>query len=415
MKRIYSSIDIGTDTIKLVVCELYNNRLNLLAASSVKSKGIKKGLIVNPNEATISIKKVFDDVEAMLGIKIKQVIASIPSYFAEFNIIKGKININEEEIITGNEIVEVLDNAMGSRNEVNREMVNILPIDFTLDGKTGIKDPKGLKGNILEVRAIMATAPSKMVYSIVGILNNLGIDIVDISFGSVGDIYTFNNSSLQDKIGCVINIGHETTTISLYNKGTIVKSSIICMGSKNITNDLAYMYKIDIDQAEKVKQKLALAHKKYASSSEYMDIVSNEYDSIMRINQLEASEVVMARINEILELSNKEINSLTSHEIEYIIITGGISNMPHFEYCIDDYFKNVAFIGNITIMGIRNNKYSSALGNILYFISKLELKGVKATMVEKQTSDEIGIPTKNGISISRESMIGKVFGYFFGQ
>ena len=89
--------------------------------------------------------------------------------------------------------------------------------------------------------------------------------------------------------------------------------------------------------------------------------------------------------------------------------------MPHFEYCLSEYFKEIAYIGSINVMGIRNNKYSVALGNIIHFVSKLNLKGVKATMVEKQSGEEIGIPTKNSINISSESMISKVFGYFFGQ
>ncbi len=174
------------------------------------------------------------------------------------------------------------------------------------------------------------------------------------------------------------------------------------------------MYKIGIEEANTLKEKFAFAHKKFASSNEYYELV-DENNEIVKINQLEASEIVMARINEILDLADKEINSLTSHKIEYIIVTGGMSNMPHFEYCLAEYFKDVAYVGNITIMGIRNNKYSVALGNILCFVSKLNLKGVKATMVEKQSGEEIGVPSKNSVSISSESMISKVFGYFFGQ
>ena len=80
MRRIYSSLDIGTDSIKLVVCELYKNRLNLLAASSIKSKGIKKGLITDIHEVTAGLQKVFNEVEAMLGIKIKKVIHQLKMF-----------------------------------------------------------------------------------------------------------------------------------------------------------------------------------------------------------------------------------------------------------------------------------------------------------------------------------------------
>ena len=95
MKRIYSSIDIGSDTIKVVVCELYKNKLNLLAASSVKSKGIKKGLITDFEQAERSIKQAFVEIEEMLGIQIKKVIASIPSYQVEFTMVTGEVHIEQ--------------------------------------------------------------------------------------------------------------------------------------------------------------------------------------------------------------------------------------------------------------------------------------------------------------------------------
>ena len=77
MKHVYTSVDIGSDSIKVVVCELFQNKLNLLAASSYKSRGIKKGLITDVEEASTCIREAISDVEEMLGIPIKRVIASI--------------------------------------------------------------------------------------------------------------------------------------------------------------------------------------------------------------------------------------------------------------------------------------------------------------------------------------------------
>ena len=99
MRHIYSCIDIGSDSIKIVVCELYHERYNLLATATIKSKGIKKGLITDVNEAKNCVKKGFEQIESMLGFKIKKVIAIIPSYFAEFTMIKGEIDIKSEEIV----------------------------------------------------------------------------------------------------------------------------------------------------------------------------------------------------------------------------------------------------------------------------------------------------------------------------
>lgn len=415
MKHIYSSIDIGSDTVKLVVCELYNNKLHLLATSSVKSKGIKKGLITNVNDATVSIKQVFNEVESMLGIKIRKVIASVPSYFAEFTRISGEVKVSSADgIVASEDVVNVFAKAMDGRIKSHQEMVTIIPIDFSLDAMEGINIPLGLVGTRLKTRAVMATVPRKNIYSVVSILDSIGVEVVDIMLGSIGDIYSFKTKELEHKIGAVINIGAETTTVSLYNKGIIVKNSIIGMGGKNIDNDISYMYKIEPKEAKKIKEKFALAHKKYASTSDFYETKDAALEDI-KISQYEVSEIVESRIEEILELGRKEINILSNREIEYIIITGGTSNMTHFEYVADEIFSKKAEIGSVKLVGLRNNIYSSAFGNIIYFINKLKLKGKSYTMVSSSDMEDLSSVKKNTMHTSNETMLERVFGYFFGE
>ncbi len=415
MKRIYTSIDIGSDSIKVVVCELFNNRLNLLAASSVKSKGIKRGLITDVNEATICIKQAFDEVEAMLGIKIKKVIASVPAYFAEYTLIKGEVDIvNDDHVVTGKDVIKVLQNAMQSNMVPNKEMVTIVPIDFQLDDKEGISIPINLVGQKLSTRAIMVTTPKKNIYSVLSLLESIGIEVVDISLSSIGDMCSFRNRDTESKLGAIINIGAETTTVSVFNKGVIVKSSIIGMGGKNIDNDIAYIYKTTLNNACKLKEKFALAHKRNANVSDIYEI-DTTYGEKIKVNQFEISEIVMSRIEEILNLARKEINVLTNKEIEYIIVTGGTSNISQFEYIVDEIFNKKAIIGNLRLIGVRNNKYTSAIGNVIYFINVLKLKGINYSMISQSDMEEISTIKKNIINVSNETMLGKVFGYFFGE
>lgn len=411
MKHVYTSIDIGSDTIKVVTAELYKGKLNLLAASSVKSKGIKKGLITDVEKATASLKKAISEVEDMLGIKIKKVITTIPSYFAEFVKIDGEIKItNEEHIITGDDVVRVLQQAMKAKLTSNKEMVTIIPIDFSIDSKTGIKDPKGLTGNILRARAILISTPKKNIYSVVGLIENLGIEVIDISLNSIGDINALKTKDMGNKIGAIINIGSETTTVSIYNKNILIKNSIIGMSGKDVDNDIAYMYKINPDDAKKIKEKFALAHKKYATSSEIYELPGER-----KIEQSEVSAIAMSRLEEILSLAKKELLELTNREMEYIIITGGMSNMSHFELVAESIFGKNVIIGNVKLIGIRNNKYSSAVGNIVYFINKLKIKGKNYTMINDTDMEVLSSTKKNLINVSNESMLGKVFGYFFGE
>ena len=162
MRHIYSSVDIGSDTMKIIVCELYKGKLNLLAATSVKSSGIKKGLITDIDAATACLKKAILEIEQMLGVRIQKVIATVPSYFSEYSVVKSTVEIaGESKTVTGNDITNGLQQAAHKKLEPGREIVTLLPIDFTVDEKERVKDPKGLIGKELTTRAVLITTPKK--------------------------------------------------------------------------------------------------------------------------------------------------------------------------------------------------------------------------------------------------------------
>lgn len=413
MEHVYSSIDIGSDTIKIIVCELYKNHLNLLAACSTPAKGIKKGLIVNPNEARDSISKAFKEIEDMLGIGIKKVIASVPSYNAEYKIIKGETEVLGDTI-TKRDMSNAYKVGLKGALKSDYEFVTLAPIDFKINDKTIMKDPKDFPGSKLMGRAMCVSVPKKNLYSVASILESLGIEIADVSVASIGDVNSFRNKEIDSGIGSIINIGAETTTINLYNKGIPVNTKIINMGGKDIDKDIAYMYKIDINEAKKIKEKFALASRQNSNPKDEYVVTTIDGNDII-INQKEVSEIVMYRLEEILSLAKNEINLLTNRPIGYIILTGGTSHLLQFESVAQDILGNKAYVGDIKLVGARNNKYSTALGNIIYFISNLKLKGEDYTMLSGRDMEILSSPNKHFINTSDETMLGKVFGYFFGE
>jgi len=414
MKHIYTSIDFGSDSIKIVVAELFQNKINLLASVSHKSKGIKKGLVVDFDAALEATKSAISEIEEILGLKIKKVIANISSFNAEYSVIKGNIKLSEgNSVVTSENVMAVLEAALRTIQFSTREMITILPVDYTLDENAFIKDPVGMRGNTLGAKAVLVSTPKKNVYSIITLLEHLGIEVVDISLNNIGDLYSFSSKKFEDKIGAIVNIGSDITNVSLYNKGILVKSSIINMGGKNIDNDISYVYKLNEKISEKLKVKFALAHKKFANVNDFIE-VENAEGNLIKINQFELSEVTMSRLEEILNEAKKEINLLTSKKIDYIIITGGTSNMLNFEYVVKDIFGQYANIGNIKLLGIRDNKYSSCIGNLMYFISKLKLKNKNYSMINDDEIYQITSTTSRKLNAS-DSMLGKLFGYFFSE
>ena len=418
MKQIYTSIDIGSDTIKVITCELFNQKLNLLAAAQAKSEGIKRGLIVDPNKVAKAIKKAIYEVETQLGIKIKKVITNIPSYFNEYAMVTGEVKVALDEFgnpgtIDGNDIDRVLQVAAKPKATSAKEIVAILPVDFQVDGVTGILDPKGYVGSVLKVRGIVITVPIKNVYSVLSLLDNIGIETVEISISSIGDIYALKSKAITNKVGAVINIGSETTTVSLYNKAIPLKSSIIQIGGLAVDNDLMYMYKLNREDAIRLKENFALASKTNASVSDFYECFNIDGEKL-KLNQYEVSEVIQARLEEIMGLIKQEIEILTNRELSYVIFTGGVTNMHNFNEIIGAFFGTCAIIGNVKIVGLRNNKYSTAIGNMMYFIDKLDLKGKRYSMLSRGDEEEMS-SVKRNIASESETMLGKVFGYFFNE
>lgn len=414
MKNVFTSIDIGSSNIKVVVCELFNNKINVLAASSVKARGIKRGVITNADAASECVKEAIEKVSSMLGIEINKVIVTIPSVNTDFTFIKGSTNvINEQHLVGSDEIVDVLGTAMDSKLQAEREMVTIIPIDFKVDGVT-YNNPLGHTGDVLSTRAIMVDAPKKNVYSVLAVFQSLGIEVVDFMINGIGNIYSLRNHEISGLVGAIVDIGAETIDVSLYNKSIIVKNSIIAVGSNILDNDISFAYKISKKDAKELKEKFAYASKKNASVNEYFETVDENNENI-KINQFEVSEMIENRLNEVLNLIGKELNDLSDRDLDYIIFTGGLSEMIQFDYLAKETFGKKAHVGVINTIGVRNNIYSVALGDIIYFINKLKLKGKNYSMVSTKASEDLSSAKKNNANLVSDSMIGRVAEYFFGE
>ena len=164
----------------------------------------------------------------------------------------------------------------------------------------------------------------------------------------------------------------------------------------------------------RLKEKFALAYKRHANVSELYE-VETTYDEKIKVNQFEISELVERRMEEILKLAKKELNILTNKELQYIIVTGGTSNLQDLQYLVDEVFAKKASITHLKLIGIRDNKYSSCVGNIVYFMTKLKLREKGYTMFSGSDVEDLISTKKNKLNMSNESMLGKVFGYFFGE
>ena len=388
MNDFYTGIDLGTDSIKIIVCEKLGDKYNVLAKTSYPSKGIERGFITDIKSATNSVKGAVAEVNEILGSKINKVIACIPPEDCKFDIVSGKVEIEDYSYISGKDISNVLLSALKDHDFGDYELVTSMPISFTIDGEENVKDPKGLKGSTLETRVVVCSTPKESLYRILSVLKLSGLEVVDICYSSFGDYYALRSKKDDSLVGAVINIGENSTNVSVFNRGIQIKNGVVALGSKSVDKDLTYVFKSKLSFSREIKEKFAVALSSYADSNDKWDLEIDR-DNKKEVNQLGVSKVVEARVREILKLAKNEIKNLTNREIRYIIITGGLTELAGFQYLVEQEFGFVAKVGNITTIGIRNNKYSSCFGIIKYFNDKLNLRDKHYNMFTSDEIDEI--------------------------
>lgn len=409
MKKIYTAIDIGSDTIKFVVGEYFKNKLNILATYEQKAKGIRKGLIVDPNLAINSIKDGIKEINNNLGIDIKKVIVGVPSYNAKFMIVTSEIEITGDAITT-DDVNNLIKASVYSKVEQDYELITVLPLTFLIDGEKETKIV-GKTGNKLEIKGIMISAPKKNVYSVLSVMEGAGLEVVDITVSALGDYYEVRNDNLDKNIGAIINLGHETTNVSVFSRGKLMNTETIQLGGINVDKDLAYMFNINVFDAREIKEKFASSHKRFIALNDVYE-VKNTAGEVIKLNQIEVTEIVMDRLAELLRLAQKQILLLTKQNISYIVITGGLTEIRAFKNLVYEILGKDVIIYTEDTLGARNNKYITSIGMIKYFIDKMEVRGKEYSMIDEQ--DEELLINPNNKNTKGKAGITKIFGNFIG-
>lgn len=251
--KIVVGIDVGTYKIVTVIAKV-NEFINVLGVSEVKSAGIRKGQIVDIEEAVHAINSSLEAAERMAGYSVSHVFASIGGSQIESQNSRGVVAISTPQgEITPQDLSRVIDAAKAISLPSTREIIHVLPRNYIVDGQEGIKDPIGMSGVRLEVDTHIITANSIAVRNLDKAFSEVGVDVGSYVFSG----YASSLSVLSDterELGVVlVDIGAGTTDISIYTEGSVSYSSVLAIGARHITNDLAIGLRISLESAEKIK------------------------------------------------------------------------------------------------------------------------------------------------------------------
>ena len=295
--------------------------------------------------------------------------------------------------------------------EAEKEIVCIKPTSFTIDDERTVKNPVGVEAIKITVKSLLVTIPRENVEDIVKCLKKIGVECIDFTLTSIGDYYETRNKEMDEVVGAIINIGYHTTTISIFNKGMLTNLDILQVGSSSIEKDFSYIFGINKKNAKIIKSEITTAHKRGTSASITKEFTTKEGKNVT-VSEYEASEIASSRLQEILKLAKKQINLLTKKEIHYIMITGGVSEMQNFNIIIEEIFGHHGKILSMKEIGVRSNIYSASVGLLKYYDEKTSMEKTEFSIFSEEEMEELSNINKR-MNFNENSILGKLFGYFF--
>ncbi len=260
--KIVVGVDIGTSKIVTIIARV-NESVNVLGVSEVLARGVKKGQIVDIKEAVESINSSLDGAERMAGYSVSHVVSSVGGSHIESQNSRGVVAVSAPEgEITKNDMQRVIDAAKAVSLPSSRQIIHVLPRSYVVDGQEGIKDPIGMTGIRLEVDTHIITGASTSLSNIQKAFSQVGIDLDAVAFGGYASSLAVLSETEKELGAVLVDMGAGTTDISIYVDGAVSYSSVLPIGARHITNDLAIGLRISLESAEKIKIYLSKTAKK---------------------------------------------------------------------------------------------------------------------------------------------------------
>jgi cell division protein FtsA len=253
--HIVSGIDVGTSKITTLIATVAEEGdARVIGVSSVPSRGLRKGQVVNIEEATGAISAALESAERMAGTQVAKAFLSVGGAHIASQNSHGVVAVSEpDKEISESDVKRVIEAAKAVSLPSSREILHVLPRGYVVDSQEGVVDPVGMTGVRLEVDTHLVTGGSTAIRNLRKCVEELGVEIEGLAFGGLASaIATITDT--EKELGVVlIDIGGGTTDVAIFVEGALSYSSVIPIGAINITKDLAAGLRVSLESAEKIK------------------------------------------------------------------------------------------------------------------------------------------------------------------
>ncbi len=342
-------LDVGTDSIRVVQGKLEETgRINIIGAATVPANGLRKGVIVDIDEAVSSISAVLEKVERMTGVPVAHANVSVGGNHISCMDSKGVIAVSRADgEISENDVIRVIDASQAVSIPPNREVIHVIPKTFTLDGQSGIKDPIGMTGIRLEVETIIIHGALPFLKNLNKAITQAGLEVDQLVLSPLAAAQSVLNKRQKELGVALIDLGAGTTSIAVYEENNLLHTAIVPIGSMHITNDIAIGLRCTIDTAEKVKTLYGQASPALVDKLAEIDMSKIDPEEETRVPQQLVAEMIEARLEEIFDRVTTELKRIDRDGKlpAGIVLTGGGAALPGVAEFAKHYLRLPVSIG----------------------------------------------------------------------
>jgi cell division protein FtsA len=253
-------LDIGTTHVRAVVAETFDHQLEIVGVGEAESKGLRKGVVVNPDAAVEGIRRAIEAAELMSGLRAESVYVGLSGSHIKGQNSQGVIAVSSRHReISSDDIKRVIDAACAVSIPSGRVIADVIPQEFTVDDQDGIGDPLGMPGSRLAASVHIVTSPIAAKQNIITAVNRAGLAVSDMMLTQLASADAVLSEEDKEFGAALVNIGGETTSLAIYQRGTAWHTAVFPVGGNHFTNDIAFGLRTPIPEAERIKREFGAA------------------------------------------------------------------------------------------------------------------------------------------------------------
>lgn len=364
----YVGLDIGTTSVKVVVAEYVDSQMNIIGVGNAKSEGINRGIIVDIDKTVQAIQRAVRQAEEKAGIQIRSVSVGVPANLLEVENCQGMIAVNSEsKEITDEDVRNVASAALVRSTPPERQIIAILPQEFTVDGFEGIKDPRGMIGVRLEMFGVVYTGPKTIIHNIRKCVEKSGLIVNEVVITPLALTESILSDGEKDFGTIVIDIGGGQTTTSAMHDKQLKFTHVNQEGGEFVTKDISTVLNTSFNNAEALKINYGDAYPERTSASEEFPVDVIGKSEPVKIDERYLSEIIEARMEQIFTKSKEVLDEIDGLDLPGgVILTGGAASLPGVVDLAQEIFETNVKLYVPNHMGLRNPVFTNVISIVDY-------------------------------------------------